>query len=64
MIARYTHPEMGAIWSDARKYQTWLEVELAATDVLAQAGVVPAADGASRLTVRASRRSSARHSTT
>jgi adenylosuccinate lyase len=46
MIARYTHPEMGAIWSDARKYETWLEVELAATDVLAAAGVVPTADAA------------------
>jgi adenylosuccinate lyase len=53
VIARYTHPEMGAIWSDARKYQTWLEVELAATDVLAQAGIVPAAD-ARELRARAS----------
>ncbi|HYN08716.1 MAG TPA: adenylosuccinate lyase [Vicinamibacterales bacterium] len=53
MIARYTHPEMGAIWSDARKYETWLEVELAATDVLAQAGIVPAAD-ARELRARAS----------
>ena len=53
MIARYTHPEMGAIWSDARKYQTWLDVELAATDVLAQAGIVPAAD-ARELRARAS----------
>ncbi len=44
MIARYTHPEMGAIWSDARKYETWLEVELAATDVLAEAGIVPTND--------------------
>jgi adenylosuccinate lyase len=44
MIPRYTHPDMGAIWSEATKYQTWLEVELAATDVLAAAGVVPAAD--------------------
>jgi adenylosuccinate lyase len=44
MIPRYTHPEMGAIWSDATKYQTWLEVELAATDVLAGTSVVPAAD--------------------
>jgi adenylosuccinate lyase len=35
---------MGEIWSDARRYQTWLDVELAATDVLAAAGVVPAAD--------------------
>jgi adenylosuccinate lyase len=53
MIARYTHPEMGAIWSDARKYQTWLEVEIAATEVLAQAGIVPAAD-ARELRARAS----------
>jgi adenylosuccinate lyase len=44
MIARYTHPDMGAIWSDARKYETWLDVELAATDALADSGVVPAAD--------------------
>ena len=44
MIARYTRPEMGAIWSDARRYETWLEVELATTDALADAGVVPAED--------------------
>ena len=44
MIARYTHPAMGAIWSDARKYATWLEVELAATDALAEAGIVPVSD--------------------
>ena len=44
MIPRYTRPEMGAIWSDARKYETWLEVELAATDALAEAGVVPVED--------------------
>ena len=44
MIARYTHPEMGGIWSEQRRYDTWLEVELAATDALAEAGVVPVAD--------------------
>jgi len=44
MIPRYTHREMGAIWSDARKYETWLEVELAATDALAAAGIVPVED--------------------
>ena len=44
MIPRYTRPEMGAIWTDQRRYETWLEVELAATDALADAGVVPAAD--------------------
>jgi len=33
---------MGAIWSDQRRYETWLEVELAATDAMAEAGIVPA----------------------
>jgi adenylosuccinate lyase len=42
MIARYTHPEMGRIWSDQRKYETWLQVELAAADAMAEAGIVPA----------------------
>ena len=27
MIPRYTNPEMGRIWSDERRYETWLEVE-------------------------------------
>ncbi|MEO6222417.1 MAG: adenylosuccinate lyase [Vicinamibacterales bacterium] len=44
MIARYTHPEMGGIWSEQRRYDAWLEVELAATDALAEAGVVPVED--------------------
>ena len=30
MIARYTNPEMGRIWSEQRKYETWLQVEVAA----------------------------------
>ena len=34
MIRRYTNPEMGAIWSDQRRYETWLEVELAAADAM------------------------------
>jgi adenylosuccinate lyase len=42
MIQRYTNPEMGVIWSDRRRYETWLEVELAAADAMADAGVVPA----------------------
>ena len=41
MIRRYTHPEMGAIWSEQRRYETWLEVELAAADAMADAGLVP-----------------------
>jgi adenylosuccinate lyase len=32
---------MGAIWSDQRRYETWLAVELAATDAMAEAGLVP-----------------------
>src|SRR6187431_1201178 len=41
MIARYTHPEMGRIWSDQRRYETWLLVETAAADAMADAGIVP-----------------------
>src|SRR5437868_14358733 len=52
MIQRYTHPEMGAIWSDQRRYETWLEVELAATDAMAEAGLVPR-DAASELRAKA-----------
>ena len=42
MIPRYTNPEMGRIWSDQRKYETWLQVETAAVDAMARAGIVPA----------------------
>ena len=46
MIARYTRPEMGRIWSEENKYQQWLEVELAASEALAEIGEVPAAAAA------------------
>src|SRR6476659_6766156 len=42
MIPRYTHPDMGRIWSDQRRYETWLLVEAAAADAMAAAGLVPA----------------------
>jgi adenylosuccinate lyase len=42
MISRYTNPEMGRIWSDQRKYETWLQVEVAAADAMARAGIIPA----------------------
>src|ERR1700681_1484022 len=42
MIPRYTHPEMGRIWSDQRRYETWLLVETAAAEARAAAGLVPA----------------------
>ena len=41
MISRYTHPEMGRIWSDQRRYEIWLLVETAAAEAMAEAGIVP-----------------------
>ena len=41
MIARYTRPEMGRIWSEENKFRQWLAVEVAATEILAEAGLVP-----------------------
>jgi len=46
LISRYTRKEMGAVWSDANKFAKWLEVELAATETLAEAGIVPKAAAA------------------
>ncbi len=42
MITRYSRPELEAIWSDAYRYDTWLEVELAATEAMEVTGAVPA----------------------
>ncbi len=42
MIARYTRPEMGRIWSDQNRFQKWLAVEIAAADVNAELGFIPA----------------------
>jgi adenylosuccinate lyase len=44
VIERYTRPEMGAVWSERRKLDAWLQVELAVVDALAEQGVVPAED--------------------
>ena len=41
VIPRYTRKDMGHVWSDANKYQKWLDVELAAADTLAEAGLIP-----------------------
>ncbi|KAA3631496.1 MAG: adenylosuccinate lyase [Calditrichaeota bacterium] len=41
MIERYTLKEMGAIWSDQMKYQTWLDVEIAAARAMAEAKMIP-----------------------
>ncbi|NKB87443.1 MAG: adenylosuccinate lyase [Acidobacteria bacterium] len=41
MIARYSRPEMRALWDDAAVYASWLEVELAAAEAMAARGTVP-----------------------
>jgi len=41
LIHRYTRPEIGRIWNEENRFRTWLEVELAATETLAEAGWVP-----------------------
>jgi adenylosuccinate lyase len=41
MIPRYSRPEMARLWSDENRFATWLRVEIAATEVLAERGVVP-----------------------
>jgi adenylosuccinate lyase len=46
VIGRYTRAEIGAVWSDERRMQGWLEVELAATDAWAAEGKVPEAAAA------------------
>jgi len=43
LIDRYTLPEMGRIWTEENKYRCWLQVESAASIVLAEDGVIPAA---------------------
>ena len=52
MIGRYTRAEMGRVWSEENKFQKWLEVELAATETLAEAGIVPR-EAAAKLRERA-----------
>src|SRR5215469_15452650 len=41
LISRYTRPEMGRIWNEDNRFRTWLAVEVAATEALAEAGLVP-----------------------
>src|SRR5690348_13739168 len=43
MIRRYTHPDMGRIWSDENKFRRWLDVEIATAEVEAEAGLIPKA---------------------
>ena len=65
MIDRYSRAELRALWSDQRRFDTWLEVELAACKAMEAEGSVPAgtADRASSIR-RASSRSRRRRATT
>jgi adenylosuccinate lyase len=52
LIARYTRAAMGRVWSEENKFQKWLDVELAASETLAEAGIVPR-EAATKLRERA-----------
>jgi adenylosuccinate lyase len=41
VIARYSRPAMAGVWSEQRKLERWLEVELAALDAWAEIGRIP-----------------------
>jgi adenylosuccinate lyase len=41
VIPRYTRADMARIWSDENRFRKWLAVEVAATETLAEAGIVP-----------------------
>jgi adenylosuccinate lyase len=44
MIERYTLPEMGVIWQDSFKFDTWLKIEILACEARAAAGEIPKED--------------------
>ena len=44
MIQRYSRPVMREIWSEQRKLEIWLEIELLASEALCAAGLVPKKD--------------------
>ena len=52
MIPRYSPQQFVELWSDERKYRTWLDVELAACNAMEAAGIVPAGTAASIRPVR------------
>src|SRR5256885_751201 len=44
MIQRYSRPEMRDIWTEQRKLEIWLQIELLASEALSAAGLVPKKD--------------------
>src|SRR5947208_7283121 len=43
MIARYSRPEMAAIWSPQTRFRIWFEIEAHAADAMAELGIIPKA---------------------
>jgi adenylosuccinate lyase len=43
MIKRYTLKEMGELWTETAKFETWLEVEVEAARAMAKHKIIPAA---------------------
>jgi len=46
VIDRYSRLEMRQIWSDERKFQIWLEIEILACEAMAEFGQIPKQDAA------------------
>ena len=44
MIQRYSRQQMREIWTDQRKLEIWLQIELLATEALVHEGIVPKSD--------------------
>src|SRR5437016_7824290 len=44
MIQRYSRPAMREIWSEQRKLEIWLQIELLASEALCAQGLVPKSD--------------------
>src|SRR5882757_8402197 len=44
MIQRYSRAEMREIWSEQRKLEIWLQIELLASEALSKQGLVPKKD--------------------
>ena len=44
MIERYTRPEMGKIWNDQFKLETWLKIEILACEARAEMGEISKSD--------------------
>jgi adenylosuccinate lyase len=44
VIDRYSRPEMSKVWSDERKFQIWLDIEVLACEAMAELGQIPKQD--------------------